>query len=195
MILIFLQSSKTFKFCRNVALIVTIHFAAPNMLGRTLLQMPNSDDHLVLATHNLNVLSYITLDDTFRDWAITVTCYTALHFIEAFLFIENGSKSRLIHSPDHSQRGEVLKVSYPAIWKKYRPIINMSKIARYLQDADGATVPNFRNYYDRECVYNKMIKRNLGSIITRVKNRITKFDFTQIDESFKKCVDTVEKHF
>jgi len=87
--------------------------------------LPNTADHRKKAEHNEFLIS--TLDNPFWDWAIIVTFYAALHYVEAYL----GTKG--IHAPTHPvrdshiQRDSTLKT----IYVDYRELENESRDARY----------------------------------------------------------------
>lgn len=88
--------------------------------------MPSTRAHLKQATHNEKLLNEIDLVDTgFIDWAVTISFYTALHFIEAHL------GSRRIHSSFHPDRDKNVTTHLPGIYDEYFDLKNDSIEARY----------------------------------------------------------------
>jgi hypothetical protein len=73
--------------------------------------LPARDDHLQQARHNTAFLDSID-KRKYRDWAVTVTFYVGLHYIDAFL-----AHSANVHPPKHKQRDNLV-----ASVKELRPI-------------------------------------------------------------------------
>jgi len=86
--------------------------------------MATVQKHLQQARHNESLLQKLSSTE-FPDWYGTIAFYSAIHYVEA-LFRHFGASSH-----DHRQREYLLKESYPAIFKQYRPLLNWSMTARY----------------------------------------------------------------
>jgi len=157
--------------------------------------MPTITDHLALAHHNLQVLNHLGENKNFSDWVVNVSTYTALHLLEAMIYENKNDRISCNHCPDHKTREEIFKNIYPTIWKKYRPLISASKVARYLKiEEDGGQT--FAGYYSYDVVCNILFKKDLSSIINQVKTHIRNDKlFTNIDAEFLKCKSTMEKNF
>lgn len=100
--------------------------------------MPEQDSHLRQAQHNESFVASFDLDSTlYLDWAVTGIFYAALHYIEAFLAIQN------IHSPAHVSRDSIFQKEHvlkPA-YNQYRILKTRSESARYdLQQFSSAEV-------------------------------------------------------
>jgi hypothetical protein len=157
--------------------------------------MPVADDHFALAHHNLHVLNHLSINKQYSDWVTSVAAYTALHLLEIVLFIDSHDNVRVKHSNDHGAREEIFKFAYPTIWKKYRPLLAASKVARYLKDEEtqGQT---FRGYYSSDVVCNKIFKKYLAGVINQVKTILKdRYDLTDIEAVFEKCKSSLEKNY
>ena len=89
--------------------------------------MATEKQHLAKARHNQRMLE--TVDPQFPDWIATVAFYAAVHLVEAGFIRQGGSNSN-----KHSERNRRLKQHFPGVWRKFQPLWNLSKVARY--DAD-----------------------------------------------------------
>jgi hypothetical protein len=104
--------------------------------------MPQQDKHRKQAEHNRGMLKFIDThdsEDCFRDWYITVSYYTALHYFEAILpLVVPKINSRRKRTPfeehyyDHGARlvamtdAEFIDIYYP-----YSKLHKISKAAKY----------------------------------------------------------------
>ena len=157
--------------------------------------MPNDNDHFAVACHNLYVLNFLSSDKQNSDWVTTIAAYTALHLLEAVLFAKVNKQIRVKHTSDHGTREDIFKTVYPAIWKKYRPILAASKVARYLKP-EGEIGQTFRGYYASSTVFEKLFKKYLGSLIQRVKNILGESaNLKKIEAAFDLCKQSFEKHY
>lgn len=161
--------------------------------------MPTDNDHFALACHNLSVLNLLGSNKQNSDWVTTIAAYTALHLLEAVLFIKGSSdKIRVKHTSDHGIREDTFKKIYPDIWKKYRPILAASKVARYLklEEEGGEAGQTFRGYYPSIDVYDKLFKKYLGGVIKHVKTVLGETEnFKKIEAAFELCKKTLEKYY
>ena len=87
--------------------------------------MATESEHKQQARHNQTFLGTIDANH-FPDWVATVAFYEAVHLIEMFF-----AHKVLYPGGSHTKRNNVLKRSYPAIWKDYRPLYAFSRLARY----------------------------------------------------------------
>lgn len=83
--------------------------------------MPQKDNHIYQAVHNLEVLGHLSVNPSFADWMVTVACYTCIHLIEAMFVIEDKSKARTVHSTAHAERNLVLQEALPGNLEKVSP--------------------------------------------------------------------------
>ena len=157
--------------------------------------MPTTNDHLALALHNLQTLTHISSKKEFSDWIVTISAYTALHLLEAIIYNNSNDSIRYDHCIDHRMREDIFKKCYPTIWKKYRPLMSASKVARYLKyekEEDGQT---FTGYYSYDIVCNILYKKDLAGVLNQVKTHISDDGlFTDIEAEFLKCKTTLEKN-
>ncbi|MFZ7106647.1 MAG: hypothetical protein ACO1HD_08515 [Bacteroidota bacterium] len=98
-------------------------------------------EHLRQASHNQQFRDCIeeNFSDDFFDWKITVTFYTALHYLHALaskkgLFIGSNHGDVLRSVNPNNKNGCVLHLSYSA-WNAFKEMYNYCHSARY----DGIT--------------------------------------------------------
>ena len=110
--------------------------------------MATAAEHIAQANHNQDVLDRMLVDPSpFWDWIAIVAFYKAVHSVEAVIF-EN-EKPPHKHSASHKNRGALLKMKYPDMWRNYWPLLKASKVARYLEyEEKGIThgVVRFSDY-------------------------------------------------
>jgi len=104
--------------------------------------MAEQGRHEAQAKHNKDMLVFIDAYDTadqFRDWYITVTYYTALHYFEAILpvVVPQINRRRKIlpfkeHYHDHGERLKAMAdAEFATIHKPYATLHKISKAAKY----------------------------------------------------------------
>jgi hypothetical protein len=90
--------------------------------------LSNVSDHRAKAEHNEKLASQLK-GGPFFDWAVTVTFYAAVQYIEAFFAKEKPPFHSLSHQKRDCEvaRSPILKPQ----WKNYRELKNQSGLARY----------------------------------------------------------------
>ena len=88
--------------------------------------MPNAAEHQAKVVHNLKFLASIT-DPAFCDWLAVVAFYSAVHLVEQLCALQGH------HNQDHRGRNRIIRQKFRAIHKHYRPLYNLSMVARYYQ--------------------------------------------------------------
>lgn len=89
--------------------------------------MPLKPEHISQAEHNEKIAE--TLSKTkFIDWAVTVTFYAALHYVDAVL------AASVIHPDTHTERNEAIggNATLLKVRAEYRTLETLSRNARYL---------------------------------------------------------------
>ncbi len=116
--------------------------------------MASEAAHLEKAAANHAFLG--TVGDEYPDWLAVVAFYEAVHLVEA-LFARRGTPSN-----NHSQRKRRLKVSYPVIWKQFRPLYHASKLVRYT--GHKISVQNVREVLiaNRLRMVTRLVRHELG---------------------------------
>ncbi len=112
--------------------------------------------HLNWAQNNEGLVEIFRTNGSFEiNWAITVVCYAAVHYVDAYLV-----RFRL-RQHDHAGRESELQVDdyLSTIWKDYRRLKNLSRAARY----------ECAPYFLKELNESKV---RLASIRTRVYGRL-----------------------
>jgi hypothetical protein len=157
------------------------------------LVMPQKDNHVYQAVHNLEVLCHLSVNPNFADWMVTVACYSCIHLIEALLAIEDASKARTIHSTGHSERNLVLQTAYPTVWKKFRPIYDASLVARYLTK-NANTGESFSYHYPYDTVVQKLFKKYFSGVIRNIETILgDKLDMQPVHQHLTRCLTILDK--
>lgn len=102
--------------------------------------MSSYDAHLIQARHNEDLVQLLDPGSVeFPDWVITVTFYSALHYVEAGF----SNNDNILHShlekksrePIHHTRLRLLRSKYSmTAYQSYRNLYDASFISRYLFD-------------------------------------------------------------
>jgi hypothetical protein len=95
------------------------------------------------------------------DWVATVAFYTALHMVEAMFYYDLPAKHICNH---HDRQKELLSPRYQHIWRDYRPLYSMSRLARYLQNPTGASVASFSAHHPPHTVEQYVMQQHLPRV-------------------------------
>lgn len=112
--------------------------------------MANQNIHQQQAYHNHKTAKKLA-KDKIRDWAITSTFYSALHYIEAAFIldpkvghVEEKFESLKLSMPEeakkqslHSFRDLLVGQSFPKIRSKFAQLRHMSESARYIEKSNN----------------------------------------------------------
>lgn len=105
--------------------------------------MPSLLAHLWQARHNEKLAKELVDSLSYKDWAVTTTYYTAIHYIEA-AFSQNNDilhteyqVPHRSHRSKHSIREELVLEHYSKAWEALRKLHTQSNIARYLNTERG----------------------------------------------------------
>ncbi len=90
--------------------------------------MPSASEHQIKANHNRAFLNSIT-DPAFCDWMAVAAFYTAVQLIEQLFALQG------LHSQDHRSRNREVRIRLRPIHKHYRPLYNLSMVARYRESS------------------------------------------------------------
>jgi len=90
--------------------------------------MPSASEHQIKANHNRAFLNSIT-DPAFCDWTAVAAFYTAVHLVEQLFALQG------LHSQDHRSRNREVRIRLRPIPKHYRPLYNLSMVARYRESS------------------------------------------------------------
>jgi len=128
--------------------------------------MPSSQAHITKAKHNIETIALLAKDLTKKDWIVTVAFYAALHIVDAVLFCTQQGYQQ--HGQSHDRREATVKGDnkLKKIWDCYRPLLNHSIIARYLQGSK--TPPDTAIDFNKVMSDEKLItflKERLGGLI------------------------------
>jgi len=109
--------------------------------------MGNKAAHIALAHHNDNFVRFLNISTTqYPDWAISIIYYTAVNYIEAYIYEKVPGKhsdqvaQNLGLSSPHKARKQIISNNLPAIKRHYKTLKNASENVRYAK-------VNFKKYY------------------------------------------------
>lgn len=121
--------------------------------------MASEGVHLDLANRNQEFLNSIASAPTpFADWIATVAFYKAVHIAEAVFATNEPHLSQ--HSTNHAVRNDLLRKSYPDMWRRYSPLYRASRIARYLEYQNQKSAC-FSFYMTHDVVMNELLDVDL----------------------------------
>lgn len=130
--------------------------------------------HIWQARRNEKLAKQLLDDLDYKEWAVTVTFYSGLHYVEAsFTQIPTIGHSETSMPTNwtksiHSWREDLIIRNFPSIHSNYRKLQNSSMIARYLS---SSTIPSLgrpaEDFFDKTDV-DKFINRDLGKIKNKV---------------------------
>jgi hypothetical protein len=148
--------------------------------------MASPDAHITKAIHNIKTIALLSQDLTKKDWIVTVAFYTALHIVDTVLFCTQEGYQK--HGQSHDKREEIIKScnNLEKIWDCYRPLLNHSIIARYLQGSK--TPPNVAVDFDKVMPDEKLItfiKERLGGLINSAIKFIPEDKGQELKEAFQ----------
>ncbi len=148
--------------------------------------MASPDAHIGKAIHNIKTIALLAKDLTKKDWIVTVAFYSALHIVDTVLF--HTQKGYQKHGQTHDMREKTIKGDnrFKKIWDNYRPLLNHSIIARYLQ---GPTTPkdkavNFDKIMPDERLVD-FIKERLGGLIKSANQFIPNDKGEDLEKAFQ----------
>jgi hypothetical protein len=123
--------------------------------------MASELEHITLANRNHDMLIHLLGHlDKYPEWVTTVAFYKAVHVVEA-LFANDLRQ----HSMSHTDREKRLKhPKFQAIFKNYKPLLDASRIARYLSGPKSGGYCRFSDYLDADGVANKLVKKRLYGV-------------------------------
>jgi hypothetical protein len=95
-------------------------------------------DHLHQSKHNQNCAKKLLQDDQYRDWAITVTFYSALHYTEAGLLSSDEKYIPKVGEEEDSAHQKrlkaVRKIFGDICYLAYKKLFEASFKVRYIED-------------------------------------------------------------
>lgn len=121
--------------------------------------MAKASDHIHLANRNQEALDFlIGAEPRFPEWTATVAFYKAVHIVEAVFAVQC-----IEASTDHWERLHKLKSNrrFEKMHEHFRPMFNVSLIARYLSDLGGTAYKTFTDYLPADQVKPKIVRHRL----------------------------------
>lgn len=148
--------------------------------------MASPQAHITKAKHNIKTIALLSNDLTKKDWIVTVAFYAALHIVDTVLF--HTQKGYQQHGQSHDKRDTIIKGDnkLEKIWDCYRPLLNHSIIARYLQGS--GTPPEIAIDFNKVMPNEKLIlfiKEKLGGLIDAASTHIPPEQATELEQTFQ----------
>lgn len=110
--------------------------------------MGDKSAHINQAHHNERFIQFLGIDTPlYRDWVISAIYYTAVNYIEAFIYekipgqhSDQVARTRQLSSP-HQAREKIISDNFPSTIKRhYKTLKNASENVRYAK-------VDFKKYY------------------------------------------------
>lgn len=134
--------------------------------------MASYDMHWEQGNHNQNLVNEIvdkTRPTYYRDWAITIAFYAAIHYVEAFLERAQQCHSDDQHNPHQFRVDKVYQLLTEApVGDEYRNLLHTSIILRYLSNR-GRTAKSTSGKWLSDDAVKQMAVVDLG----KIKNSVT----------------------
>ncbi len=89
--------------------------------------MPTTEEHLRKAQHNEDFARWLASQEgaDYHDWVLNASFYSALHFVE-------GALAKFgVHSANHGERGDYIRIHMRDCYRPYGHLKNLSTTARY----------------------------------------------------------------
>ena len=94
--------------------------------------------HEQQSIHNYKVYKYLERESPlYIDWEITLIFYSSCKLLDAQII-----KSKKLKPSNHFERNRMVKIEFPAIYKEYNHLYDISKISRYDRSVDSANKAN-----------------------------------------------------
>lgn len=118
-------------------------------------------DHIKLANRNDAALKLLMASPSHPEWVVTIAFYKAVHIVEAVFDHTKGW-----HSTSHDQRLNSLKslTVFKPIFKPFRSLYGLSRIARYLVDSSGRGYGSFADAMPDSDVDAKVVQGFLKTV-------------------------------
>ena len=91
-----------------------------------------AEAHLEQARQNFALHLQLLDEGKYLDWSLTLLFYSALQLVQSFLVETATGPADIPHG--HDSRREAVMSRLPRIWRHYRQLDSVSRIARYQQD-------------------------------------------------------------
>lgn len=125
-------------------------------------RVAKASDHIHLANRNQEALDFlIGAEPRFPEWTATVAFYKGVHIVEAVFAVQC-----IEASTDHWERLHKLKSNrrFEKMHEHFRPMFNVSLIARYLTDLGGKGYRTFADYLPADQVKPKIVRHRLHQL-------------------------------
>jgi len=99
--------------------------------------------HWHQAKRNENLAAQLLSDLTYKEWVVVTAFYSAVHYVEAALYMEPGVGHSDTSMPKgssgsyHDHRQDLVLQHFSGAWKSYSKLRYQSMVARYLTTSPG----------------------------------------------------------
>lgn len=125
-------------------------------------------DYINQAKHNKACASELAQTGRYKDWAVTATFYSAIHYVEAgleWMRRSHPNKNCPAGVSIHDVREAIVKSMFRNCYYQYRDLRIASQNARYLQD----NVAGSASSYFTQAAVNEFITVNLQQVQNEVE--------------------------
>ena len=141
--------------------------------------MPSERAHVDLALHDIALINRLASMPEFSDWMSVAAFYAAVHVVEAVF----SRRAAWPHGQTHDQRRRILTTekTYENLYRHYRPLDTVARIARYLEadepsssagKAGGVSVQTFNEYMPAAQVLSQVVQHHLVRLIRAACDRM-----------------------
>lgn len=129
--------------------------------------------HLWQAGRNEKLAQLLLSELDYKEWAVTVTFYSALHYVEAAFSQDASIEHSETSMPSgwtksiHAWREHLIFISFSSIYNAYRKLSNSSMIVRYLSSSGTSIGQPAEDVFSDDDVGN-FINRDLDKIKRKV---------------------------
>ena len=130
--------------------------------------------HLWQAGRNERLAKQLLDELSYKEWVVTVTFYSALHYVEAALTQNVGIEHSETSYPNnyrgglHDWREDLVLQLFPSAWESYRKLRSQSIVARYLStDRRAFLTQPTDDYFGDQDVHN-FVQRDLNKVRQQV---------------------------
>ncbi len=137
--------------------------------------MPSEANHIALANKNqAAMLHLLESEDGHSEWVVTAAFYKAVQITEAALAHTVVSRR---HSHSHFSRVASIKRLDRQLYRHYRPLQDMSTVARYLSLGDNhQSYPSFTQYLSSRCASREGMITNTDAIKAFLNQKLWGFE-------------------
>jgi len=119
--------------------------------------VPTAAEHIEKAQRNEEAAHFIQA--SYPEWAVTALFYAAMHYVEAFFFVQPTNRPLPKHYDNHSGRRIAIHERAPRMFDAYETLFGDSLAARYGDERFSSAYVNSLRDKEFEAVKSYIINR------------------------------------